>query len=543
MIITSSCYKDSDTTEELEVIIEQPKSEADTEMSGQVTDGTDVLSDIDIVVNGNTTAVPNSYFYIQDADFRKQGQLVEAFKDGHLIGMAYPFLIENDINEVVIKRLPELEGKVLSGNVVLSDKISAAIDMSTVVLPSGGTAGQPRTMTTLITDPALLTQMGNSAYSKSGDLLSFFPESGFIMNLEEAGESLELTAYMEVMIDASENGKSLFVYHRGFEYWLEVGEIGAEALLTDQTGYFLIGNAEPGVYMEGQVEQNEMRVSYTRGECQLGNRFYPFISTEKGRWAAVLPEGSQVVSVLYDKCGSTISREEFSSNVGVRDQLIQIAPEQPLFNLVTEVLSCEGNKTEHPSIVLETVTESGLHIFSESAVDILMPACGDEAFSLLAFDQASGEAGPRITWDLDTEDEVGYLSSCDTDEEGYALLYINGEEKYYPYFDVSTGANETVLTAHDGSIRLKFHGVTDRMYAVNEVNLGIYDPEFGSKGYEMNCEHSEQGCGMTQFNVTHYESTGGLLRVTFSGEELWMQTIDDRVAGKYPMEGIIVVKI
>lgn len=543
-IIFSSCYKDIDNTEVIEVIYEQPKTDGDTEMSGHVVDGAQALSeDYDIVVNGFTTLVPNTYFYIRNEVFHKQGQLVEAYKDGNLLGMAYPYLIEHDINEVAIARFPELQEIAYSESMALSDRVTIAIEKPSIRRSTGEAAEQTVIHTTTITEKDLLTQMGTSAYSKAGELLALNPSSGFVMNLSEGDQPLRLNAQMNVMIDQSANGKSLFVFHRAFEYWLEVGKIGEGNLSTDQTGYFLIADAEPGVYMEGQVEQNDIRVSYTQGVCKVGEATYPFTTTENGRWAAVLPEGAQVSAELYNRCNELISNVDFSSTTGITDQQIEVDEEEELFNLVTEVLSCDGDIIEYPSIVLETDSESSLHVFSESSIDRLMPTCGERPFELSAFDQELGEAGPQLTWSAQTEDVVGYLSSCNSEEKGYALLTINGEEKYYPYFNMSIDQDATLLVSHDQTMQLKFKGVLDRMYDDVEVNVFIDDPNFGSKGYYMDCDTSEDGCGFTLFNVTHYESSGGWLRVSLAGERLWMNTINDPVAGYYPIEGVIVIKI
>ena len=144
----SSCYEDIDNSETLEVIEEQPKTDGETGLSGHISNGTPILeSDYELVINGKTTSVPNAHFYFESTRLQKQGQLIEAFKDGELIAMAYPFLIENDINEVEMSLLPPFQQNAFSGTLMLDNNITINIDNEAIRNASGDIADKPEAKT------------------------------------------------------------------------------------------------------------------------------------------------------------------------------------------------------------------------------------------------------------------------------------------------------------------------------------------------------------------------------------------------------------
>ena len=99
----------------------------------------------------------------------------------------------------------------------------------------------------------------------------------------------------------------------------------------------------------------------------------------------------------------------------------------------------------------------------------------------------------------------------------------------------------TSLIDPNNEMKIHFNGLSSGVYDEQSVHVFIDDEDFGPLGYSISCEQSAWGCGLDDFNVTHFESTGGILRISFSGV-MWMQTIEPPLAGNFPIEGVIVTR-
>ena len=112
----------------------------------------------------------------------------------------------------------------------------------------------------------------------------------------------------------------------------------------------------------------------------------------------------------------------------------------------------------------------------------------------------------------------------------------------YEAVEVVAESGRTQLITQDENFWISFRGTTSDMYDNEEVNVFLDEISFGDDGYLITCETSQQGCGITDFSVTHYEVDQGFIRLSFSGE-VWMQTILNPKAGYFPVRGIIETRI
>ena len=133
------------------------------------------------------------------------------------------------------------------------------------------------------------------------------------------------------------------------------------------------------------------------------------------------------------------------------------------------------------------------------------------------------------------------LTECEELAEGYSYIQIEDDVKVYDAFFLEEAGERTILKSENEKVKFIFKGNAPGMYEEDEVNVLIDDEDFG---YYIKCENSPVGCGITEFNVTHYETNGGngsTVRVSFSGT-LWMQTVSPPVADFLDIKGVIIIK-
>jgi len=106
----SSCYKDVESSEVIEIIIESPKDEFDTGLVGQVFDSEDAaLSGYELEINSSSYTIPGEFFSLKLGSITEKGQLIEVFQNDKLIGLDYLYALGNDINKVEINNLDGFE--------------------------------------------------------------------------------------------------------------------------------------------------------------------------------------------------------------------------------------------------------------------------------------------------------------------------------------------------------------------------------------------------------------------------------------------------
>jgi len=265
-------------------------------------------------------------------------------------------------------------------------------------------------------------------------------------------------------------------------------------------------------------------------------------ATENGKWIALLPESETIRMNLLNPCDESLQSETLDIDVNdLSGQNLIISDNNNYQKLNITVLDCNGDTVSTPNLNVSSGNEVNHYIFSENYSDKWIAVCDE--FNIAAVDETSGESGPSLSWSTSIQDELDVLTHCGEYDQGYSVLKIREDEKIYPAFELRIEGERTVLQSPDGNVKFIFKGMEERMYDVNEVNVLIDDIDFGDKGYYIKCENSSYGCGIDNFNVTHYESEGsGMVRVTFSGT-LWMQTLTPSVAGNFDVEGVIVIKL
>ena len=535
LTVFSSCYQDEEMREVIEIIVEVPQPEDETGLIGTVTDPDGLLiEDYEVEVNNVTYDSPSSIFQLRGVGIHKEGQLVEIYKDDQLVTMANPYLLEDDINKIDLVAFPEFQTEILSSVVILSSDISISI-------PQDALAGDIPIQKLLIEDSRLLSQMGTSAYTRDGQLTAISPSAAFVTVAIDNGKQLELQD--QALTSLSVNGypgHNLYVYHRKFGYWLDLGAVGEEPLLTDQLGYYMIATTQPGIYAEGIVEYDGQRISYAKGELQYSN-IASVVTSENGRWANVFPLGADVEVELQDACNSIVATSSYTIAPTIEEHITEVASGTSIYNLETSVLSCDGNSILFPSVRLATSNSSDVFLFSDAQVDRLVLLCNDESFEIAGYDNDTGESGPSFVWELDNSN-IDFLSQCNESNDGFAHITIKDESEFFSAFNLTTTSDQTILESSDSRIRIVFRGSEERSYQNDEVNIYINDPDFGTLGYKVECAESLLGCGFQQFNVTHYEESGGWLRASFSGT-LWGQTISNPSIGNLDIEGVIAIKV
>ena len=209
--------------------------------------------------------------------------------------------------------------------------------------------------------------------------------------------------------------------------------------------------------------------------------------------------------------------------------------------LKINILDCDGNVTDQPMIhIKSTAGGNDLYSFLSGEINAWIPVC--PSFQLTAYDLESGVEGPLMNWSTNIDDDFSYMTSCNNNDDGFAVIKIGGERQFFSAFAFEYSGEKSILKSTDNAIRFAVEGDDTGSFEEKLVNIYINDETFGSKGFFMDCENAENGCGINDCTITHYDvSADGWIRVSFSGN-MWMRTIDPVVAGYFDVEGVIMVK-
>ena len=342
--------------------------------------------------------------------------------------------------------------------------------------------------------------------------------------------------------DLDEEVNGLFVFREEEEIWVLVADLNA----TDEVdllgeGYYTFANYSPGVFVEGRVLKDGKPVAYQPMQWDLGSLSNRICATEQGRWIAVLPEKEEVGINLLNPCSESLQSESLQINsTDITDETLIIEDNEHYQLMDLMVLDCEGNIISAPNLNIGNGESETQYAFSQGNPDLWIAVCDD--FTIEAIDESTGESGPQINWSTSIMDNPDVIAACEDLKDGYSFIKIRTEKEIFKPFTIEVEDNRTIIASQDGSVKFLFRGTEEGFYQENEVNVAINDPDFGDKGYFIQCENSSLGCGIDSFNVTHYNQDEGTFRVAFSGS-LWMQTISPSVAGEFKIEGIIVIKL
>ena len=540
-LIFCRCYRDN-IDNSTEIIIEEvPTTTGGTDLSGQFidTDTGDQLSGFSLLINEKTYEVPTAYFFLKDVLVNKKGQLIEIMKDGELHGVAYPYLLENDMNRLALTSFAKSVTTPLIGASQRIEGVGYDLAFTLSVDQLAG-EGEASIVSHFIAEEYLAESLGNSAYTSGGDLLVLNPLMGFYLSFYRGGSSVALSNNTSYQLTTDSNpSTALFRYDADFEYWLQVEDINGVADL-DDTGYFMIAEYESGFYQEGTTVAGTTTISYLKSVIEHSDNI--FFTTQLGRWATVCPLSDENEMRFYNECDELIGEAKISTSATNAETEIRLEGDVNLIHLEAEILECEAEAIDASGIQLESNSETELYLFSEPIVNAWVTAC-DTQVQLSAYDLTANQYGPSIEWTNMPNDNLSYLSACDDYQDGFSYIKIKGEDQVFQPFDVIQDGDKTILKEQGDRLRFTFSGMTAGEYSAEDVLVYINHDGFGPNGYLMECEKTDVGCGMTNFNVTHFDQGGdGWLRVSFSGE-LWMRTIINPIADYYPIEGVVMTRI
>lgn len=537
-LVLSSCYDDLDNSVTV-VIEEQPKTEMGTKLTGAMInqDGS-VEQSYELRINGESHSVDNGIFYIDLDKVYKYGQLVEAYTNGQLIGIAYPYLLENDINKIEIQRLDALSMTSLSNE----REIEFGANIKVKVKASNFNQVTDELILESLSIPTdrIFSTFGNSGFTPEGQLLHLESTSAFILNVWDGQAVAQLLEEQEIEmeINAAE-GESLFAYNKDLEYWVEVSKLTSSKIKVNQLGYFMIASTTDAIEVETTIQESGQPVSYLKTNISINNNAQAF-TTQKGKLSLVMPVLSEAELVFETQCGDVISNYTIVSEDIRTAEEISIEDDNNLIIPVnTRVIDCEGSPSSIQALEVTSDNTSDRYFFDTEDINNRMALC-DEEYTVAGYDAESNGSGAQVTWNNTSEDALDVLTNCSDLKDGFSYIMIRDDIKVYESFEVSFENGETLVQSADGKVRFKLKGAAVGQYADDQINIFMEDDAFGEFGYSIPCETSTIGCGITECNVTQLESASGELRISFSGE-VHASTIETFQYGGFELSGVIVI--
>jgi len=542
-VISTGCYDNVDTTPPTTIVVETPTVFIKTQLSGSVTD-TDgqLISDYYLDINGEVTDVASNYFYIEIEDAKKKGQTIKVIKDGNPIALKTTLLIENDINHIEIDRHSDIES-------IEKSNETALLQLSKdITLDLTNTSYTNQSTDKVVIDHTLIDpniSLSPVAFDAIGNVLALESHGGFYLSLSnEDGSDLILAedARIDIIFDSKpDNVNSIYHYNEEMEIWLKVDDIseGDITVLPGQ-GYYAFGTSTDGVFVEGLVTKDASKVAYQQMEWNHDGLGNGICATESGRWIGVLPTNSNTSLQLLNPCGESVQNETIVVDTEDQDSNTIIIDDSANYQFLNHtIIDCDGNEIIEASINIESGSSLQHLVFEETNQNRWISVC--DQFEISAYNESEAEAGSSIPWSASTPSQELILSDCVTLDRGYGYVQIRSDEKILPAFEVTRTNDQTTLTAEDGTMTIKFRGLTPGMYEDNQVNIGINDEFFGNNGYFISCQNTMEGCGIMTFNVQASVDEDRWI-VTFNGT-LWMQTITPAVAGQFPIEGQLLIEL
>lgn len=543
----SSCYQDELIDNSQEII---PDPEVEAEETGLVgraleNDGS-FMTNFELEVNGLRYNTESSFYYHKLNYAKKRGQFIFLKKNDEVLGVANAYLIENDINYLELKAFPNKKSEDLSNSISLNPELN----LNTTNAEIKNSAGQVVTQDVLVnhtvsSDLQILNNLGVSARQNTNDILAISPRLAFYFDLSNShGDVLSISELAGFNLNTNfSSDEGLFYLDTDLDEWILVKE---SANLV--SGFYLIARYEHGVYVEGEIIKEQDPISFMSFETNVGQFNYNGLSSSLGRWGSVIPQSSDVNFDLSSPCGDPLDSQELKGSEAVKDDY-SISVDEDVENLLkvdTQVFDCEGNIQTLPGISLQSGVQGDadfIYLFNDADVDTWIPVCSQE-FELGGYSILDNTYGPLIDWSLNQGDEIDYLSNCEQYEDGYSYVKIRDDMQLYEPFEIEViDGGLTQLKERGGKISLIFNGDTEGFYETQQVGIVINDPEFSnSHGYYVSC--LESGCGIEDFNVTHYEqSSEGWIRVSFSGKIWMLRTSTQDAADYFEIEGVLLSKI
>lgn len=546
-LMWSSCYDSIDDSIVLPPMGPDTPILITTAITGSVVDADDnEMSDYQIYAGNLIENVEGKRFLIQLEDINKKGQAIYVKEGNQINSLLYTPLVENDINLIKLEMFDPMNSTLISSsdpnlidirpNISLQISIDDISDMEGNI-PTEDVYVDHRDLSNLHN----LAQLGVSAYSLRNQLRSTQHLNAFHIEVRgNSGEYYKINDKIDINISIDQDDLSLFHFDTEAEQWKEVSTLDKDDNLiqVSTTGLYTISQHTKAVYAEGDVNKEGLKVSYQ----PLSIGLHALHSTANGKWLTIIPSDNEVSISTLSPCRDLISTYQLpATSIDLVDVDIEVTTDN-YYKLQTSVYDCNGDLEENTSIYLKDETGvNTIYTFSDENIDTWVAVC-DAEFDIATYDVETDTRGSFIPWSLYIKDDQSFLVSCDAYEDGYSYIKIQDDRRVFPPFDTQKVDGGTTLQSSDENIRFIFDGQEAINYEMEDVNIYLDYPSFGSQGYRIYCENSELGCGFTTWNVTHYEAgSDKWVRVSFAGE-IWMQTIDPPQAGYFPVEGVILTK-
>jgi len=222
-------------------------------------------------------------------------------------------------------------------------------------------------------------------------------------------------------------------------------------------------------------------VSYVMGSHNLDQRRFQYTTSEKGRWAQVIPQNQSLESELFTPCGESIQSDVLQTTVASQtDYSLTLNKEVNTVELAATVIGCDGMTSETASYQMTHSSEaSTVYAFGDDSANHAIVLC-DTSFALAGLDLIDNMKGPDTEWTTSDIDKLSLLTSCTSHEDGYSYMQIRSDQKVYPSFSYITENGITTLSSDDEKFRIAFRGDVSGSYTVDQVNISIDDISFGA---------------------------------------------------------------
>lgn len=539
----SSCYNDYDNSEDIASNTPDAPIIVSTIISGMVMDNGNSISDYSLSVQDDIAEVvdPQVLFYSEVNDVNKKGQAIYVYRNDQLIAMTHTQLIENDINYLEIELFDNYQSKSLepTNEISINNNVSASIAAERFQDINGNTLTNAMLSYRDLSTLGDMAQLGRSGFNAKEDLLALQHVAAWELRLFQSDEEIiSSKGGITLNINNDEKNSRLFHFDESDEKWrsIQVLNVGQNEVVVNNTGFYSISSAQEAIYVDGTIRHEGQDVSFQKLHSDLTPSI---ISSYNGKWLDIVPQSSDINYEIKSPCGTVQHSQAITtSETDITAAIIEDNSDS-YYQFSPVIYNCEA----------EPITVNALSIGFDNDVQGIYPfldnkpaligICMDD-FLIAGYDIQSATKHLSLPWSRFINADNISLLNCGEYNNGYSYIKIGADKEILQAFEFSNTQETSTFQSTDEKIKFIFKGTDTGLYNENEINIKIEDMDFGISGYRMSCLNSTIGCGMEQWNVTHYKAgVEKWVRVDFSGE-LWMQTINPAEAGYFPVSGIIL---
>ena len=270
-------------------------------------------------------------------------------------------------------------------------------------------------------------------------------------------------------------------------------------------------------------------IKISLSDANTGQQYHPIYSQQSGKLSFIAPLNYYLRLTVLSACNEILHEQDILPKQE-QEALDEIELNESMFYAWQGVLrNCDDEKLASGALLWKGESNTGYQFINGSAMHIFTSKCGSSVTSFKGVDLINRESGPWYKWEefSDNSNELYSVFACNEASPGYIRFRINGEAKIYwdPYFSVENG--QTAISFEDQNpisteIRIFFRGLTKGKYDDTLTNIFFKDPDFGEKGYEINCPTSTLGCGFEDFFIGHYVNNANTNIKGKFDAEFWM---------------------